>query len=285
MKRNIFENLFFLSVLIFFIPFSGIAQKNDQKGALFIIGGGERPDYLMEKMISIAKLEKEDYIVILPMASKNPKKATQFLKKELEILSDHKVYGLDFNESDSGQRVRTDSVANAKLIYVLGGSQRRFMNIVRDTPLEEAIYEAYENGATIGGTSAGAAIMSEVMITGQHTGDLKTRSFNHIRRDSVKTEKGLGLLPYYNIIDQHFLIRSRFNRLISIMGHYPTHQVIGIDESTAVIYSKGKAEVVGESQVVVMSNPIGLSHPKENLIRFKNVEFALYGPGDIFELK
>src|SRR5699024_1414312 len=116
------------------------AQEHKHKfGNLFIIGGGERPDYLVEKMLSISELKNDDYIVILPMASANPEKGIKSIKEQLEKLSENKVIGFNFNNTDVNENPKVDSVAKAKLIYVVGGSQRRFMDLVKNTALEDAI--------------------------------------------------------------------------------------------------------------------------------------------------
>ena len=63
---------------------------------------------------------------------------------------------------------------NARLIYLGGGDQSRFMNIALHTSIQTAIQTAYKNGATVAGTSAGAAMMAHYMITGnQLLGDTK----------------------------------------------------------------------------------------------------------------
>lgn len=65
-------------------------------------------------------------------------------------------------------------------------------------------------------------------------------------------EKGLGFIQD-GIIDQHFIVRSRYNRLITAMADYPGLWGMGVDEATAVWIQGNHAEVVGESQVVHIS--------------------------------
>src|SRR5690606_2849352 len=110
-----------------------------------------------------------------------------------------------------------DSLKKAKLIYITGGDQNRFMEIVRDTPLHETIKEAYSGGSTIAGTSAGAAVMSRIMITGDQKTVQDYGDFEKIWFDNVVTQEGLSLLENV-VIDQHFIVRSRYNRLISVLA-------------------------------------------------------------------
>src|SRR5699024_3316390 len=156
------------------------------------------------------------------------------------------IAGFNFGKDNTGRTTWADSVENPKLIYIIGGSQRRFMEVVYDTPVYEAIHQAFKQGTTISGTSAGGAVMSEVMEIGHHIEDMKTYNIKSIKYDHVRTIDGLGLLPPRTIRDQHFIKRGRFNRLISVLADYPTYECLGIDESTAVLYHDGKAEVVGE---------------------------------------
>lgn len=277
MKPLVFKDS--LWILFFFLPLFLWGQNN--KGSLFIIGGGVRSDNLIKKMIVASDLKADDYIVILPMASKAPLQEIDLLKKQIGRQVNNAVVAIDFDKTNLYDKDKIDSLSAAKLIYIVGGSQKKFMNIVCNTPVFTAIHYAYNNGSVVAGTSAGAA----VMLTGQHKSDMKTRNFDNIRRDSVYTTDGLGLLPFHNIIDQHFIKRSRFNRLISVLADFPAHQVIGIDESTAVICRGNIAKVVGDSQVVVLASPVGLSDPRNNMVSFKNVDFSIYTAGDTFLLK
>jgi cyanophycinase len=106
------------------------------------------------------------------------------------------------------------------------------------------IRERYVAGAVVGGTSAGAAVMSDLMITGE-------ADLTGVGRGATKLAPGLGLWPGV-IVDQHFLKRQRFNRLFAAVLDQPDHVGVGIDEETAVIVSAGRWEVIGRSQVLVL---------------------------------
>jgi cyanophycinase len=106
------------------------------------------------------------------------------------------------------------------------------------------IRERHNAGITVGGSSAGAAILADVMFTGD--ADLKS-----ITAGATVTAKGLGLWPRV-LIDQHFLKRQRDNRLISAVLDRPDLVGVGIDEATAVIVTGSSFEVVGQSSVVVV---------------------------------
>ena len=86
------------------------------------------------------------------------------------------------------------------------------------------------------------------------------------------------------IIDQHFIVRSRYNRLLSALAQYPSLSCIGIDEATAIIVQGNKIKVVGESQVIVMRKPDDLQVTKEGLIKLKEMQFSIYTAGDEFDI-
>jgi cyanophycinase len=136
------------------------------------------------------------------------------------------------------------TLRRATLIWMPGGDQTRFMKAIDGTGLDEIIRDRYAHGAVVGGTSAGAAIMSTAMITGD--ADLQS-----LTSGRTAIEPGLGLWPEV-IVDQHFLKRQRVNRLISAVLDRPTLVGVGIDESTAVIVHGSTFEVIGRSSVVVI---------------------------------
>lgn len=259
-------------------------EQQSEKGKLFIIGGGDRPASLIDAMIETADLQTEDYVVVLPMASAIPDTTFHYIKKDINSKKDYNVIAFNFNREEAeNQTAWIDSVKQAKLIYITGGDQNKFMDVVADSPLFDAIHHAYAEGATIAGTSAGAAVMSKIMITGETKISPNEDGFNVVWSDNVKTSTGLGFLNE-DIIDQHFIRRNRYNRLLTLLSMYPSKQGIGIDESTAIICSNGKAKVVGDGQVVVLSSPKNLSDTSKKLVTFEDVKFSLLSAGDSFDL-
>lgn len=261
-------------------------QAQKTKGKLFIIGGGHRSDALMAQLVTITDFKKKDYIVVLPMSSQEPDSAYFYFKKQFEKLTLNPIVMLNFDKTTANNKGLNDSLQNAKLIFISGGDQSRFMNVVKNTPLYKAIHRAYENGSTIAGTSAGAAVMCEHMITGNQKLETKyTETFDNIRYDNLETAVGLGLIKNV-IIDQHFLKRSRYNRLLSALIEFPTHIGIGIDESTALIVRNKEIEIAGDSEVIVVKKPKGITKSKKkNLVSIKSLEMAVYTEGQKFKIK
>ncbi len=271
-------------ILLFFLqPVN--AQKRPNKGKLFIIGGGNRSSELIQDLIQTAKLGSGDHIAILPMSSQEPDSGYYYIKIQLEKACINTIANLNFTAATISTTQWLDSLRSAKLIFITGGDQQRFMKLVLHTPVYKAIHDAYAKGATIAGSSAGAAVMSRLMITGNErdSTDGYHETFRKMRANNIIMEEGLGLLDSA-IIDQHFVVRSRYNRLLSAMAAYPTYPCIGIDESTAIIVEGKKISVTGAGQVVVLSNPKHLQ-VVDGLIKMKDLQFSIYTKGDIFHLR
>ena len=136
----------------------------------------------------------------------------------------------------------------------------------------------------IAGTSAGAAIMSEVMITGNQ---LKYKdyenTFDNIEPKNVEVSMGMGFIKSA-VIDQHFVVRSRYNRLLSLIIENPTYQGIGVDEGTAILVKNNEAEVVGRAQVIVFKNPKRSQKFKTDKLGAQGITLDIYLNGEKFKL-
>jgi cyanophycinase len=108
-------------------------------------------------------------------------------------------------------------------------------------------------------------------------------TFRKIEDKNIELKEGLGLLANV-IVDQHFVARSRYNRLLSALAAHPLLACIGIDEATAIIVHQNKIKVSGVSQVIVMQEPKGLAVTPDRLIKFKDMQFSIYTNGDEFVL-
>ena len=120
-----------------------------------------------------------------------------------------------------------ETIEAADLIWMPGGDQNRLMAALQKADLVNAIRDRHRKGATVGGTSAGAAVQSGVMITGEAPLDT-------IRRGATVTADGLDLWPGV-IVDQHFVRRQRFQRLLAAVLDRPQLVGVGIDEGTAAV--------------------------------------------------
>jgi cyanophycinase len=264
------------------------AQKPEpvkSTGKLFIIGGGNRTDEMMNELIDLAGIRSDGYAYILPMASATPDSAIIWTKEDFDAVGFKKISGFNFQGGVNPPADKLDSLRNAKLIYISGGDQARFMSLVIKTPVMDALHQAYRNGSVIAGTSAGAAVMSKNMITGNQKKHPDTETgFITIESDNVEITEGLGFLTDV-IIDQHFIKRQRLNRLVAASIENPDKLCVGIDESTAIIVDGNYATVTGISQVTVIKNPRGIKIIKDGKLGTEGLQLSVYLPGQKFRLR
>ncbi len=222
-----------------FRPPSPRAGKTTPKGKLVIMGGGPMVSAILKKALELAG-GSAVRVLVIPQASR-------LAEVGKEVLEMWRAAGAAAGEvlDLSDREAALEQVRKADFIWMSGGDQRRLMRALKGTGVPEAIEKRLEEGGVVGGTSAGAAVMSDIMITGgSEKGPIPGAK-------GVKTGKGLGLWPGV-IVDQHFIRRRRFFRLLSAVLSLPKLLGIGIDESTAVVLQDKKLEVVGDGSVVVI---------------------------------
>ena len=252
--------------------------------ALFIIGGGTQPPAMVERMVHEAGVDTTGHAVILPMAAASPIDAIDEVRTRLQEAGAQTVEGIRMAEGTTPSEDDLATIRSAHLVYLTGGDQRRFMDAVDDTPVIEAIRDSYDNGALVAGTSAGAAVMGPRVITGdEQRHDEYSSTFRTLESDNLILRDGLDLLPNV-IVDQHFIYRSRYNRLLTTVLEDPSMVGLGIDESTALLITEEGTEVVGEWQVVVIRNPNSDTRRADNLLGGRGLMIDIYLPGESVEL-
>ncbi|MCX7609995.1 MAG: cyanophycinase [Ignavibacterium sp.] len=272
----------FLLIILFLIVSNSLAQN---KGHLVIIGGVHTTE-TSKKFVELAGGNNAK-IIIIPNAGSNPIKNSELHKKEFEELGAKADYLLFTRETaDADSNIKKMNWANA--VYFLGGDQSDLTRDMLGTKLLQKVYDIYNNGGVVGGSSAGAAVMSEVMITGNELLNKdSTSAFISIQKGNIETAKGFGFIKNA-IIDQHFLKRKRHNRLISLMCEYPYLLGIAIDESTAiVVYPDDTFQVIGDNQVVVY-DPTTSKNVKTDLrgnFGITDMKIHLLLNGDKFDMK
>jgi cyanophycinase len=179
------------------------------------------------------------HVVIFPQASELAETGADAVKMWTEAGFSRAVVA-DSKDPETAIRL----VREATFIWFPGGDQNRLMKAFENTGIPDAIRARYAEGALVGGTSAGAAVMSRVMITGE--ADLQS-----ITAGKTETAPGLALFPQV-IVDQHFLKRQRANRLISVVLDHPGLVGVGIDETTAIFVTGNAFEVLGKNSVVII---------------------------------
>ncbi len=273
---------YFILFLFFVLSISNYSQI---KGKLVIIGGVQTTQ-IIEKFVELAG-GKDARIIIIPNAGSEPKLNSEIEQKEFNRLGAKADYILFTRETaDNPENLKKMEWANA--VFFTGGDQSILTKDMLGTKLLDKVFDIYKDGGVIGGTSAGAAVMSKVMITGNELLNKdSTDSFITIEKNNIETKQGFGFLTKV-IIDQHFLKRKRHNRTISALIEHPKLVGVAIDESTAIIvYPDDIFQVYGKNQVLVYdpTKATDIREDKKGNLGISNMKLHVLISGDKFDLK
>lgn len=260
-------------------------EENQKRGPLVIIGGAEDREgdctVLREFVRRAGGVQAR--IVVLTAATTRPREVGDDYIRVFERLGAESIRVIDTEyREDADRQEAVEPIEQATGIFFTGGDQARIIGLIKGSRLDEAIRVRHAQGAVIGGTSAGAAMMPDTMIV---EGDSATNP----RVDAVDLGPGMGFLPGI-AVDQHFSQRGRLGRLISALVQQPAIFGIGIDENTAVIVDGDEFEVVGQGSVTVVdesasthNNLVGLL--KDEGLAVCDVRLHILPQGYRFNLK
>ena len=213
------------------------AVRAAEQGPLVIVGGGGTPLAVLQHFVKLAG-GKTARIAVLPQASSRENRGESSVEMFSKLGA--KVFIVEIINSKAA-RVRLDE---ATAIWFPGGSQAVLYEALEKSDLVKYIRDRHAQGLPIGGTSAGAAVMSAVMIPVMPEKPA-------LRVGNTPTTPGLGLVPGL-IIDQHFIARRRMNRLMSAVLDHPNQVGVGIGEATAIVVHGDKFTVRGKGSVIVI---------------------------------
>jgi cyanophycinase len=257
------------------------------RGNLLIVGGGSQPDELVRHFIDLAGGPGKAKIAILPMATSDAVAAGAEKKAQLDSMgAESFVMIFDRAHADDDSVVRR--LASATGIWFPGGDQTPLANALRGSAALRTIHDRYDHGAVVGGTSAGAAVMSDSMITGNQlfpglASPVDSPSFRRIVRRSVEIVPGLGFV-HNAVVDQHFIRRQRENRLFSVVLERPQLLGVGIDEGTALqVTPDGKWMVLGRSAVIVLDARMStVTSSSQPILGAANVRISVLPAGSTY---
>ena len=272
-----------LSVLLL----TTLALSGQPKGHLLIVGGGERTDEIMQKFIQLAG-GKDAVVVVFPMASTEPEDVGPYYVKQLNGLGVKRAFYLNINAAQANEDSTVAKLKDVTGVFYSGGDQVLQTKALLHTKTQAKVMDLYNNGAVIGGTSAGAAVMSKVMITGDELINKdSSNSFHTLLKDNVEVKEGFGFVTEA-IVDQHFVVRKRHNRLISRLLQQPDLLGIAIDEATCIVVNPNRTfDVIGES-VVFVYDPTNAKHiglNKNNYLSGTDLKLHILRAGDSFDMK
>ena len=310
-----FNTVFLLSLIL--ILKSGYCQDLP-KGSLVIVGGGLEPDNksVFTQMIELSGGPEKAVFSIIPSASGVATQTFVYFRSELisygvkpenihlipiAMADDDSTKNIDESTwlNNANDLKLADIVRKSSCVWFSGGDQLRTMKTLHKadgskTPVLEAVWEVFRSGGVVGGTSAGAAIMSEPMIgAGNSMGALKHGVITDYKgddfpdSDGVLLTHGLGFFPL-GMVDQHFNARARLARLVMVMMHEKktVNLGFGVDENTALIYN-GKLKtlkVAGAAGVTMVNTTDATFSQVQNLPLIKNVTISYLDEGDVYDI-
>jgi cyanophycinase len=242
------------------------------RGYIVPIGGAENKENdrrILRRFVGVSGGEDAD-IVVIPTASKMHETGPRY-EALFRDLGASRVAVMDFDtRRDCQEPNRLQRLEEATGIFFTGGNQLRLTALLGGTPVAQLIRKRNASGVTVGGTSAGASILSEHMIAFGDEG-------SSVIAGSVRLAPGLGLTNRF-VIDQHFRERDRLGRLITALAYNPFAIGIGLDEDTAAF--------IGPDEVLEVEGTGGVTVVDASEVSFSSADSASEGqPVAILGLK
>jgi cyanophycinase len=258
-------------------------ERSDR--TLIIIGGHEDRSNTKIILGEVAKRVGSGKLVVTTVAMANgTEQLFEQYEKAFRSLGVKHLYNLEISErAEATVPSKVKILDDAAGVFFTGGDQIKITSQIGDTPIFQSIREIYDEGGVIAGTSAGAAVMSETMLVdggGENS---------HVIGGSVRMAPGLGLIEGV-IIDQHFMERGRFGRLVGAVAQNPKNLGIGIDEQTAIVVERGNGFYVLGSGGVYVIDGTGVTYSNvaeedpNKTISIYNIRMHMLSQGDRFDL-
>jgi cyanophycinase len=300
MKKRI---VYFLPVFLIIALLLGItssfnvntAKATSSYGGLVIVGGGLSDDNaaVFQKMIELSG-GSNSRIGVIPVNSADPYGSYDYYEERFLYYGAGEVVLIDITENNYQTNAYSQEIVNlintCTGIWFTGGDQLRAKEALIDdngdrTPALQAIWDVYSSGAAIGGTSAGAALMSDPMIIGGYSFEalLYGSSWGEGSGDGVLLEQGLG---FFNrgMVDQHFNARGRIGRLIRAAWDCNETMAFGVDEDTAMVVEDNIITAIGKRGVTILDFSNATQDTGNSRFNLADVKMHFISKGDTFNL-
>lgn len=276
------------------VPVPATVDPNAIRGHAVPIGGALKSDNdeVWGRLVALAG-GKGARFVVFGTASEDPESSAKHVVELLQrrgAVAEALPVAPKFSWVDLNKVVRDPAliakVRNAKGVFFTGGSQERIVDVLypggQVTPMLEAIWDVYRRGGVVSGTSAGAAIMSTVMFRDAPSviSIMKGRW-----TEGKQIDRGLGFVGPDLLIDQHFLKRGRFGRMIPLMLAKGYKLGLGVEENSAAVIKGDEVEVIGGKGALL----VDLSDVKTDLtlgaLNLTGARLTYLDHGDRYNLK
>lgn len=222
-------------------------DENQRRGWIVPVGGAEDKDsdpVILRHFVEISG-DRDARIAVIPTASRLDDTGARY-ERIFRELGAGQARALEFRRrEDTNHPEWLEYLREATGVFLTGGNQLRISTILGGTDVARAIRTANARGVPVGGTSAGAAILSEHMIAFGKSGATP-------RAGMVSLAPGFGLTNRI-VIDQHFRQRDRIGRLLAALAYNPFAVGIGLDEDTAAFIDGDDClEVIGSGAITIV---------------------------------
>jgi cyanophycinase len=304
LERSTMRTIIALSVLLAAVNLAAASQQQSS-GSLVMIGGALDPgnEEIYRGFIELGGGPRDIHIAVIPAASSTPSRTARAYMKDfirygvskrqicifpLALVDDPNT--VDIDEStwarNSWDEKIVKSLDKVTAVFFVGGDQMRYWITMKDkegndSPLLQRIRHIYQTGGVIGGTSAGAAIMSNPMLIGGSS----ITALGPSQKNPVPLKSGMGFFRH-GLVDQHFIKRGRLGRLIAALFSLDNHKIgFGIDEDTALVQKGNTLEVIGSSGVFLVDISKAEHRVTKRGLSATGIRLHYLASGDTYDLK
>lgn len=265
------------------IPIGGNEDKGAEENEMYTMEFGD--EGILFHIVKEAG-GNDAKIVVIPTASSIPVEVGENYIDAFTKIGCPNIHVLDIrSREDSEKETSIELIKSADCIMFSGGDQSKITDKIGGTTIHTILVERYKNeeGFVIAGTSAGAMVMANEMISGGSATDAFIKG-------AVEMYKGLGLIPEL-IIDTHFIKRGRFGRQSEAVAKFPNLLGIGLAEDTGMIIKNGNdCTVIGSGMVIVFDGRT-LTHNNEKVLEegtpmtMTNLTVHVLSNSDMYDIK
>lgn len=253
-------------------------------GKLMIIGGGKERELILKDYVALIKAEKPVIELITSAGSVDVEETYQEYRN---IFEKHILCTVNHIHHDRREDIQAEEVEErikaADAVFIAGGDQLKLTSVYGGTGILFLLKHRYiYEGLLVGGTSAGAMVLSTPMIFAGNGAD-------ELIAGQVKITTGFEFLRDV-CIDTHFVARGRITRLAQVVATNLSTIGWGIEEDTAVVVENGThARVVGKGVVLLLDGKQSYGNnitefDQNQAIGIRNLTLSFLPKGEQFEI-
>lgn len=254
----------------------------------FLNGGGDNIDGAFVEYLKA--LDGGDMLIL--SGKDEPLEYNEYftdLAEQLNIPLNSVTTVLIHSRQGAGDKRLLKLINESEGIFFSGGDQFKYVDRLTNTSSLKAINEKVTTGIPFGGTSAGLAIMGDLIFSAENGSVSSDEIITDPMSEKITLEDSMFKLPLLNNIltDTHFVMRDRMGRLISFLGrgHNQAKTLVnglGVDEDTALLIDKsGTAKVWGTGNVYLL-RPTTQPQITEGNFAWKKIQVNRWTPGNSF---